>query len=185
MSSTAPTQATSGLSSSLASLSDPQVKEIQHLFNYMDNDKDGRICPAAAQKLCEMLGFATELEGMPPSVSLGDMLAWCNHYHTQCERSAELKLTQVTRSATAFRLPHPLRRADLPWLPSLPNRTTQHGPIASLRQRFSLLAGPGVHRLTRQAMDRFLREEGHIVNVRPPAHRAPIPPHTVVIPALL
>lgn len=111
----------SNLSASMASLADPQVREIEHIFNYMDTDGDGRIGPGAAQKLCELLGFTAELEGMPQLVSFGDVLSWCNAFHAQCTRSKELKLTQ----------------------------------------RFSLLAGAGVHRLSREAVMRFLLEEQH------------------------
>ena len=82
------------LGDALQSLSDPQAREIGALFSFLDTDNDGRLSPRTAAHLCEMLGFTTEHEGMPPLVSLPDVLGWCNAFQTTASKSEELKLTQ-------------------------------------------------------------------------------------------
>ena len=120
--------AASSLSVSLAALSDPQAKEIQAIFALLDTDRDGRLSPRGATKLCELLGFAAEREGMPSLVSLPELLSWCNDFQAQATRSKEVKLAQ----------------------------------------RFSLLHGldgggaAGAHRISHDALMRFLEEEQHV-----------------------
>ena len=81
-------------------LSDPQTRDINALFNFLDRDGDGHITSAAALKICERLGYHVDKSdlrkpGVPALLTLPDVLGWCEAYAEKCERSDELRLVQL------------------------------------------------------------------------------------------
>ena len=45
----------------LSHLSDPQAKEIQAIFSFLDTDNDGILSLRSANRLCELLGFHPDM----------------------------------------------------------------------------------------------------------------------------
>ena len=81
-------------------LSDPQTRDITAVFNFLDRDRDGHITPEAAIKLCERLGYHVDKadvrrQKVASLLSLPDVLGWCESYAAACQRSDELRLTQL------------------------------------------------------------------------------------------
>ncbi|KAL1515166.1 hypothetical protein AB1Y20_004227 [Prymnesium parvum] len=81
-------------------LSDPQTREVTAIFTFLDQDGDGQIGAAAALKLCSRLGYHVHqsdlsLKSASEQLSLDDVLRWCEAYATACQRSEELRLSQL------------------------------------------------------------------------------------------